>query len=119
MYLDLPSASRRTAVPSALWQRALVRARPLSLKTTREELLVEPGQKLSDKEKGRLDGDYVGAGVPVGTPRENWKQYGYSTRCASVVKVSDFAVRRVKALSLPIVLGSTFELDNALLILDL
>lgn len=55
----------------------------------------------------------VGSGVPVGTPRPNWKKYGYETRCASVVKVSDYAVRRVKALSLPIVLGSTFELDNS------
>ena len=55
----------------------------------------------------------VGAGVPVGTPREGWEAYGYSTRCASVVKVSDFAMRRVKAVSLPIVLGSTFELDDA------
>ena len=56
----------------------------------------------------------VGAGVPSGTPRENWNSYGYETRCASVVKVSDYAMRRVKALSLPIVLGSTFELDNSL-----
>lgn len=55
----------------------------------------------------------VGEGVPVGTPRPGWKKYGYETRCASVVKVSDYAVRRVKALSLPIVLGSTFELDNS------
>lgn len=86
--------------------------RPLSDKIKKEELLVEPGQKLSN-EPGRLEGDFVGAGVPVGTPRENWSMYGYSTRCASVVKVSDYAVRRVKALSLPIVLGSTFELDNA------
>uniref|UniRef100_A0A7S0Q2T5 cystathionine gamma-lyase n=1 Tax=Coccolithus braarudii TaxID=221442 RepID=A0A7S0Q2T5_9EUKA len=55
----------------------------------------------------------VGAGVPVGTPRPDWKKYGYATRCASVVKVSDYAARRVKSLSLPIVMGSTYELDNA------
>lgn len=55
----------------------------------------------------------MGAGVPIGTPRPEWKQYGYETRCASVVKVSDYAVRRVKPLSLPIVLGSTFELDDS------
>lgn len=55
----------------------------------------------------------VGAGVPVGTPRANWKTYGYETRCASVVQVSDYAVRRVKPISLPIVLGSTFELEDA------
>jgi methionine-gamma-lyase len=55
----------------------------------------------------------VGAGVPVGTPRANWKAYGYETRCASVVQVSDYAVRRVKPISLPIVLGSTFELEDA------
>eukprot|EP00308_Calcidiscus_leptoporus_P008595 CAMPEP_0119380740 /NCGR_PEP_ID=MMETSP1334-20130426/57898_1 /TAXON_ID=127549 /ORGANISM="Calcidiscus leptoporus, Strain RCC1130" /LENGTH=465 /DNA_ID=CAMNT_0007400671 /DNA_START=98 /DNA_END=1495 /DNA_ORIENTATION=+ len=54
----------------------------------------------------------VGSGVPVGTPRANWDAYGYATRCASVVKVSDFALRRVKAVSLPIVLGSTFQLDD-------
>jgi len=53
-----------------------------------------------------------GAGVPVGTPREAWQSYGYETRCASVVKVSDFAQRRAQALSLPIVLGSTYELDD-------
>ena len=108
-------ASRsRPVLPSALWRQTLSQSRLLSGKARRikEELQVEPGQQLSD-EPGRLAGDYVGAGVPVGTPRPNWKQYGYSTRCASVVKVSDFAVRRVKALSLPIVLGSTFELDNA------
>jgi len=79
---------------------------------TKEELLVAPGEKLSN-EPGRLEGDFVGAGVPYGTPRSSWKEYGYSTRCASVIKVSDFAARRVKALSLPIVLGSTFELDDA------
>ena len=44
------------------------------------------------------------------TPRA--ARYGYETRCASVVKVSDYAVRRVKPLSLPIVLGSTFQLDD-------
>mmetsp|Transcript_2422 Transcript_2422/g.8127 ORF Transcript_2422/g.8127 Transcript_2422/m.8127 type:complete len:453 (-) Transcript_2422:346-1704(-) len=55
----------------------------------------------------------AGDGVPVGTPRPGWNKYGYATRCASVVKVSDYAIRRVKALSLPIVLGSTFELDNS------
>jgi len=54
----------------------------------------------------------VGSGIPVGTPRPDWKKYGYETRCASVVKVSDYAVRRIKPLSLPIVLGSTFELDD-------
>lgn len=54
----------------------------------------------------------TGVGVPVGTPRPDWKRYGYETRCASVVKVSDFAIRRVKPVSLPLVLGSTFELDN-------
>ena len=48
----------------------------------------------------------AGAGVPVGTPREGWDRYGYDTRCASVVKVSDFAIRRVKPISLPICLGS-------------
>jgi len=53
-----------------------------------------------------------GSGVPIGTPRDGWKTYGYETRCASVVKVSDFAMRRVKPISLPIVLGSTFELDD-------
>ena len=53
-----------------------------------------------------------GAGVPMGTPREGWDRYGYDTRCASVVKVSDFAIRRVKPISLPICLGSTFELDD-------
>ena len=53
-----------------------------------------------------------GAGVPVGTPRERWQSYGYETRCASVVKVSDFATRRAQALSLPIVMGSTYELDD-------
>ena len=53
-----------------------------------------------------------GAGVPVGTPRQAWKAYGYETRCASVVKVSDFASRRAQALSLPIVMGSTYELDS-------
>ena len=53
-----------------------------------------------------------GAGVPVGTPRAEWDSYGYETRCASVVKVSDFLPRRPKALSLPIVLGSTYELDD-------
>jgi len=67
-------------------------------------------QKLSPEEQGVSP---VGSGVPVGTPREGWDAYGYSTRCASVVKVSDFAMRRVKAVSLPIVLGSTFELDDA------
>lgn len=40
-------------------------------------------------------------------------EYACASRCASVVKVSDYAVRRVKALSLPIVLGSTFELDDS------
>ena len=65
--------------------------------------------KLTPEEQGVSP---VGTGVPVGTPRENWQAYGYSTRCASVVKVSDFAMRRVKAVSLPIVLGSTFELDD-------
>ena len=53
-----------------------------------------------------------GDGVPVGTPRPDWKRFGYETRCASVVKVSDFAIRRVKPVSLPIVLGSTFELED-------
>ena len=48
----------------------------------------------------------------MGTPREGWDRYGYDTRCASVVKVSDFAIRRVKPISLPICLGSTFELDD-------
>lgn len=100
------------AVGAPLLPRAAPFTRKLSDKINKEELMVEPGQKLSS-EPGRLEGDFVGAGVPVGTPRENWKMYGYSTRCASVVKVSDYAVRRVKALSLPIVLGSTFELDNA------
>ena len=55
----------------------------------------------------------VGEGVPFGSPRDDWKKYGYDTRCASVVKVSDFAVRRVKPVSLPLVLGSTFELEDA------
>lgn len=68
------------------------------------------GKKLTPEEQGVAP---VGSGVPVGTPRENWNAYGYATRCASVVKVSDFALRRVKAVSLPIVLGSTFELDDA------
>jgi len=67
-------------------------------------------QKLTPEEQGVTP---VGSGVPVGTPRENWEAYGYATRCASVVKVSDFALRRIKAVSLPIVLGSTFELDDA------
>lgn len=40
-------------------------------------------------------------------------ELGYATRCASVWQLSKFARRRVKALSLPIVLGSTFELDDA------
>jgi len=53
-----------------------------------------------------------GDGVPVGTPRPDWERFGYETRCASVVKVSDYAIRRVKPVSLPIVLGSTFELDD-------
>ena len=69
-----------------------------------------PVKKLTPEEQGVAP---VGSGVPVGTPREGWQAYGYSTRCASVVKVSDFAMRRVKAVSLPIVLGSTFELDDA------
>ena len=55
----------------------------------------------------------IGAGVPIGTPRPDWKKYGYETRCASVVKVSDFAMRRIKPVSLPLVLGSTFELENS------
>ena len=54
----------------------------------------------------------VGKGVPVGTPREDWDKFGYETRCASVVQVSDFAIRRVKPISLPIVLGSTFEMED-------
>jgi methionine-gamma-lyase len=54
----------------------------------------------------------IGSGVPVGTPREDWREFGYETRCASVVQVSDFAIRRVKPVSLPIVLGSTFELED-------
>ena len=53
-----------------------------------------------------------GSGVPIGTPRGDWDRFGYETRCAAVVKVSDFAMRRVKPVSLPIVLGSTFELDD-------
>jgi len=57
-------------------------------------------------------GSAVGSGVPVGTPREDWRTFGYETRCASVVQVSDFAIRRVKPISLPIVLGSTFELED-------
>ena len=61
----------------------------------------------------KVDPSTPGTGVPVGTPREGWKKYGYATRCASVVKVSDYAIRRVKPLSLPIVLGSTFELDDS------
>ena len=39
-------------------------------------------------------------------------QFGYETRCAAVVQVSDFAARRIKPISLPIVLGSTFELED-------
>ena len=39
-------------------------------------------------------------------------QFGYETRCAAVVQVSDFALRRIKPISLPIVLGSTFELED-------
>jgi hypothetical protein len=70
----------------------------------------QPVQKLSPEDQGVSP---VGTGVPVGTPRENWEAYGYATRCASVVKVSDFAMRRVNAVSLPIVLGSTFVLDSA------
>ena len=72
--------------------------------------------------KGRADPNLLGdiksvdqrpgAGVPIGTPRNEWNSYGYETRCASVVKVSDFANRRAKALSLPIVMGSTYELDD-------
>lgn len=72
--------------------------------------------------KGRISGPLLGdvdavdqtpgAGVPVGTPRAAWDSYGYETRCASVVKVSDFATRRAQALSLPIVMGSTYELDS-------
>jgi methionine-gamma-lyase len=52
-------------------------------------------------------------GLSIGVPRPGWKRYGYETRCASVVKVSDYAVKRVKQLSLPIVMSSTFELDNS------
>jgi len=48
----------------------------------------------------------------LGTPRENWAEFGYETRCAAVVQVSDFALRRIKPISLPIVLGSTFELED-------
>ncbi len=77
--------------------RLVVGARSKYKKASSEEQNVEP----------------VGSGVPIGTPRENWDKYGYATRCASVVKVSDFAIRRVKPVSLPIVLGSTFELDDA------
>ena len=45
-------------------------------------------------------------------PSPHASQFGYETRCAAVVQVSDFAARRLKPISLPIVLGSTFELDD-------
>jgi hypothetical protein len=45
-------------------------------------------------------------------PSPHTSQFGYETRCAAVVQVSDFAARRLKPISLPIVLGSTFELDD-------
>ena len=36
----------------------------------------------------------------------------FATKAASVLQVSNFATRRAKPISLPIVLGSTFELDD-------
>lgn len=70
----------------------------------------KPVKKKTPEEQGV---EPIGSGVPMGTPRDDWEAYGYSTRCASVVQVSDFAMRRVRAVSLPIVLGSTFEVDDA------
>ena len=81
-----------------------------SLRPVARAMSGKPVSKLTPEEQGVTP---IGTGVPVGTPREDWQKYGYSTRCASVVKVSEFAIRRVKAVSLPIVLGSTFELDDA------
>ncbi len=76
-------------------------------------LAVPPPTRISKSRSEEQGVTPIGSGVPIGTPREDWKKYGYSTRCASVVKVSDYAIRRVKPVSLPIVLGSTFELDDA------
>eukprot|EP00325_Prymnesiales_sp_UTEX-LB-985_P002984 CAMPEP_0174713492 /NCGR_PEP_ID=MMETSP1094-20130205/14130_1 /TAXON_ID=156173 /ORGANISM="Chrysochromulina brevifilum, Strain UTEX LB 985" /LENGTH=492 /DNA_ID=CAMNT_0015912673 /DNA_START=12 /DNA_END=1490 /DNA_ORIENTATION=- len=97
-----------TVSPFARCSRALDRTRIGSMRGM--SAYQGKSKKLTPEEQGVAP---VGSGVPMGTPRENWDAYGYSTRCASVVKVSDFALRRVKAVSLPIVLGSTFELDDA------
>ena len=70
------------------------------------------GPSVSFYRHGSTKAPKVGEGVPVGTPREDWDKFGYETRCASVVQVSDFAIRRVKPISLPIVLGSTFEMED-------
>lgn len=47
-----------------------------------------------------MSGNRLGTGVP------------FATKAASVLQVSNFAPRRAKPISLPIVLGSTFELDD-------
>ena len=111
--LSLVSA-RLGAISSAQSKHMLVRRSAARLAASGVRCLAVPPPTRVSKSRSEEQGvTPVGSGVPIGTPREDWKKYGYSTRCASVVKVSDYAIRRVKPVSLPIVLGSTFELDDA------